>query len=346
MMAVEKMEIMKYTVFSDVETFSIEEKPLPTAIDDKVLIKVRACGLCGTDLLIYKGVLPVHFPYCPGHEYSGEVVQVGKKVIHIDVGDRVVVNPNFECGVCYYCRRGLPQHCLNMKMPGIKSNGGLAEYCLVPERLVYKISSTTSFIEATFVEPLSCCLHVINEANIHVGDFVAIIGGGTMGLLGLQLCNKAGAHPIILSEPVQQKRELAERLGATRTCDPTKGDLPALIRSMSTHGADIVVDNVGNERTLKDAITSLRRKGKLVLSGLSKTESFPFSAVDIVKHEIEIRGAFLNPHTFSRAIDIIESKAIDVHALITHQFALEDLDKALITLESNQAVKIVMRMDY
>ena len=339
------MEFMKYTVFSDVETFSIEEKPLPTAADDKVLIKVRACGLCGTDLLIYKGVLPVQFPYRPGHEYSGEVVQVGKNVIHIDVGDRVVVNPNFECGVCYYCRRGLPHHCLNMKMPGIKSNGGLAEYCLVPERLVYKILPTTSFTEATLVEPLSCCLHIMDEATIHVGEFVVIIGGGTMGLLCLQLCKKAGARPIILSEPVQRKRELAERFGATRTCDPTKEDLPSFIQSMSTHGADKVVDNVGSEITLKDAIRSLRRKGKLVLSGLSKTESLPLSALDIVKNEIEIQGAFLNPHTFSRAIDIIESKEIDVHALITQQFVLEDLDKAMMTLERGQAVKIVIMVD-
>ena len=121
-----------------------------------MLIKIEMCGICGTDALIYKGVFPVNYPYSPGHEYSGVVVGTGKKVGSVKIGDRVAVNPNYACGLCYYCRSGFPNHCENQKMPGIKSNGGFAEYACVPERIVYRIPQAISFKEATLIEPVSC----------------------------------------------------------------------------------------------------------------------------------------------------------------------------------------------
>jgi 2-desacetyl-2-hydroxyethyl bacteriochlorophyllide A dehydrogenase len=337
---------MKYVVFEDVGKLEIKEKPVPKVEDDKVLIKVKMCGLCGTDSLIYLGLFPADFPYSPGHEYSGEVVDIGSRVKRIKVNDRVAVNPNCECEECYYCLKGLPHLCENLKRSGIKSNGGLAEYCLVSEKIVYPIPKNISFKEAALIEPLSCCLHVLDEANIQAGDTIAIIGGGTMGLISLELCKNAGAKKIVLSEPIEEKRNIAKKLGATEVSSPTKENLSSLVKNLSPHGADIVIDNVGRPETIKEAFKSLRRKGKLILPGLVLKESvLPISPFEITKNEIEIKGVFLNPNTFSRAIDVIAAKQINTRALITHEFALDDIAQALETARKGEAIKVVVKID-
>jgi 2-desacetyl-2-hydroxyethyl bacteriochlorophyllide A dehydrogenase len=337
---------MKYVIFSAVGELKVKEKPIPPVKDDKVLIKVKTCGLCGTDLLIYEGLYPVFFPYSPGHEFSGEVVDAGSEVSKFKKGDRIVVNPNFDCGTCYYCKKGLPHLCENMKNKGIKSNGGFAEYCLLPEKMVYKLPESISFEDAVFIEPLSCALHTLDEAAVQKGDIVAIIGGGTMGLLCLQLSKSAGADKVIVSELIKKKRHLAEKLGATVVCDPAVEDLPSMVKSCSSRGADVVIDNVGSQETFGDAVQSLRRNGRFVLSGLNmKAINLPLSVFDFVKNEITIKGAFLNPDTMRRAINSIQTGLINIDHLLTHELALDDIGKALDIMKSGETVKIVIRVN-
>jgi 2-desacetyl-2-hydroxyethyl bacteriochlorophyllide A dehydrogenase len=337
---------MRYVIFESANNLKTKKKPVPKVKDDKVLIKIKMCGLCGTDTLIYQGLFPVNFPYSPGHEYSGVVADIGKEVKQIKVGDRVVVNPNCNCGLCYYCRRGLSNLCENLKRSGIKSNGGFADYCLVPEKIAYPIPKSVSFKQAVLIEPLSCCLHAIDEANIRAGDIVAIIGGGTMGLISLELCRNAGVKKIILSEPIEKKKKLAKKLGASTVCSPLKGNLSSTVKSLSPRGADVIIDNVGRPDTIKEAFRSLRRKGRLILSGLVLQKfDLPISPFEITKNEIEIKGAFLNPGTFVRAIKAIKTKKIKAQSLITHEFPLGDINKAFETAKKEEAIKVVVKID-
>ena len=337
---------MKYAVMPQAGIVKIEEKPIPPVEEDKVLIKVKMCGICGTDTLIHKGIFRVNYPYSPGHEYSGVVIDVGNKVNNISIGDRVSVNPNHECGLCRYCRLGLPNHCENLKRPGIKSNGGFAEYVSVPEKIVYRIPQSISFKDATLIEPVSCVLHMIDEADIRMGDIVVITGGGTMGLISLLLCKGFGARMVILSEPVGHKRELAKQLGADMVCDPVKESLSSLIKEIDGHGADIVLDNVGNSNTIFEGYQCLRKKGRLVISGLnSEKAEIPIPSQDIVRNEFVIKGVFLNPDTFSRAIDLMGSGVFPWDCLFTHEFQLSEIDKAFDTSAEGKAVKVLVRVN-
>jgi len=337
---------MKYVIFPEAGKLKIAEKPIPVVEDDGILVKVKACGLCGTDMLIYKGKFPVTFPYSPGHEYSGVVVDIGKKVKRIKAGDRVVIDPNCDCGYCYYCRRGFPHLCRNLKLPGVKSNGGFAEYCLVPEKIVYGLPDSISFEEATLVEPLSCCLHAVEQANIKNADTVAVIGGGTMGLISLMLCLNAGTGKVVLSEPVEHRRNLARMLGATEVCNPAKDDFVSMVKDINGYGADVVIENVGLPETIEDAFNAVGKKGRIVLSGMAAQDiKVPVSPFEIAKNEIEIKGTFLNPFTFSRAVAIIEARQIETKPLITHELPLNKITKAIEIYERAEAIKIVIRTE-
>lgn len=336
---------MKYAVLSQVGIVNIEDKPIPLVEDDKVLINVKMCGICGTDILIYKGIFHVNFPYSPGHEYSGVVVDVGKKVSSINIGDRVCVNPNHECGLCYYCKLGRPNHCKNLKKPGIKSNGGFAEYCCVPQKIVYRIPQSVSFKVATLIEPVSCVIHAIDQAGINVGDLVVIIGGGTMGLISLLLCKYYGARTVALSEPVKYKREIAKQLGADIVCNPKKECLSLKVKEIDSHGANVILDNVGSSCTISEGYKCLRKNGRLIISGLnSENAEIPISSQDIVKNELVIKGVFLNPYTFSRAIELIGSGIFPWDCLFTHEFQLSEIDKAFDISAEGKAIKVIVKM--
>ncbi len=335
--------LMKYAVIPEVRKIQIRQKPLPLVYEDRVLIKVNLCGICGTDIQIYQGKFPASLPYTPGHEYSGEVVDLGEKTEGIRVGDRVVVNPNFSCGTCYYCTRGFPNHCLDRKKKGLKSNGGFAEYCAVPLQLVFPLPTTISNRESVLVEPLSCALHAVEEAAVEPGDAVVIIGCGTMGLLSLALCRKAGGRPIIAGDPVQAKRELAKKMGADFVLDPTKDALSSIVLDVTRHGAAVVIDNVGISPTIEEGLRSLQKGGTFILAGINTdARQIPMSPSEITARGLKIRGVFLNPSTFSKALQVMPDIGIDCSSLIAKEFPLADIEKAFKATQSKEAVKIVV----
>ena len=333
---------MKYALLHGVKDIRIEEKSVPKTVPDKVLIKIIACGICGTDVLIYNGKIPTKFPYSPGHELSGVVKSVGENIKHLKVGDRIVVDPNHNCGFCYYCRLGYPHLCENLKKIKVKSNGGFAEYILVPEKIVYKIPDNVSFEEATLIEPLSCSIHIIEEANIKFGDFVVIIGGGAMGLLLIQLARQKGAKQIILSEPIESKRELALKIGADIVVDPINESLVSTVKKASKYGANVVIEGIGLPGVIEESLKILVRKGILVLPGLCSEEKkvniYPYQ---ITRDEITIKGAFLNPFSFSRAVEQISE--ITTGPLITSSYNLGNIKEALEEAEKGNQVKIIIK---
>ena len=333
---------MKYAVLHGIRDLRIEKKPIPETTPDRVLIKICACGICGTDVLIYNGRIPIKFPYSPGHECSGVVQSVGENIKNIKVGDRVAVDPNHNCGFCYYCRRGYPHLCENLKTIKVKSNGGFAEYISVPERIVYKIPDDIPFEKAGLIETLSCSIHVIEEANIKFGDVVVIIGGGAMGLISLQLIRQKGAGSIILSEPVEFKKKLALKLGADIVIDPMREDLVSSVRKVSKHGANVVIEGIGLPETIEESLKMLAKKGTLVLPGLCpEDKTANIHPYQITRDEITIKGTFLNPFSFGRAVDEI-SKIVSA-PLITASFSLNNIKEAMEEAEGGNQIKIIIK---
>jgi len=333
---------MKYAVLHGPLDLRLAEKPVPDVKPGHVLVKIAACGICGTDLLIYQGRTSVHYPYSSGHECVGVVARAGEEIFHLRPGDRVAIDPNYDCGFCYYCCRGYPHLCENQKTLKVKSNGGFAEYIALPARLAHKIPPDMPFEHAVLIESLSCAIHIMEETSIRMDDGVVIVGGGTMGLLLLQLAKMRGARAVVLSEPSEFKRQIALKLGADLVIDPRAENLADRCREYFEHGANVLIDGVGLPSLLEEVHTMLARKGTLVLTGLGpedhKAAVYPFR---LTKDEITIKGAFLNPFAFDRAI-ALASKLV-LADLITGIYPLEKITEAFADALKSHHVKIAVR---
>ncbi len=334
---------MKAVVFNGPNDLYVTERPLPQIGDRDALIKVGACGVCGTDIHILLGEHIVKFPVVPGHEFAGEVVAIGNEVHNIKVGDRVTIDPNIVDNTCFYCRRGEVHLCKNLTAIGVNFDGGYAEYCSVPTDQCYKVPASLSMEEAAMAEPLACCIHGIDQAKIEPGDSVVILGAGSIGLLMVQLARIAGAKHIIVSEPDERKRHLAARFGSDVQVDPRTRDVGAEVGEVTGVGADVVIEAAGIAETAALAFDLARRGGRVLQFGmLSPNKRIEVSPYQIYYKELTVRGSFVNPFTHSRAVELLASKQVDVMPLITHRFSLEKAAMAIQTARSGDAIKVLL----
>lgn len=319
---------MKAAVFYKEHDLRIEEINKPKPKDNEVLIKVMACGICGTDVHIFEGdegAAATPPKTVLGHEFSGVVEAVGKNVLSVSVGDRVCVDPNKLCNECYYCKSGIGHFCEHMIGIGTTVNGGFAEYCTVPESQVYKFSANISFEAAAMCEPVACCLHGIDMCDIVPGDNVVIIGGGMIGLIMLQLAKLKGASRLVMVEPIAPKREIAKNLGADIVIDPINEDVNTVLKNNGIERVTTVIECVGKPQTMKNAISYAGKKSTVMFFGLTKPdEIIDIKPFELFKKEIVLKASFINPYTQQRALNLIESKKIDVESMI---FSAEPLDK-------------------
>ena len=214
---------MKAAVLEAIKRITVKDIPAPVPKDDEVLIKVKACGMCGTDLKLYHGQYTARVPVVPGHEYAGEIVELGKNVRNLKVGQRVVSDPNESCGKCYWCRNHQPCFCNDLAAYGVLRDGGFAEYCTASEKGVYPIPESLDDESAAFAEPVSCVVHAMDRINYQSGETVAVIGGGPMGQIHLQFALHSGARKVILIEPEETRRQMAKKFGAQVVIDPRRG---------------------------------------------------------------------------------------------------------------------------
>ncbi len=324
---------MKAAVFYGKHDIRIEELPVPVPKEDEVLIKVEACGICGTDVHIFngdEGAAQTPPGTVLGHEFAGEVAAVGEKVTDIQTGDRVCVDPNKLCNECYYCKSGIGHFCEHITGIGTTVNGGFAEYCCVPRSQVYPISSRTEYTKAAMAEPVACCLHGIDLCDISCGDTVLVIGGGMIGLIMLQLAKLRGAAKVILLEPIGEKRRLAEALGADLCIDPAAGDVNQVLLHHGVHRIAVVIECVGRTETVAQAISLAGRKSTVMLFGLTRPEdTVAVRPFELFKKEITIKASYINPYTQQRAIDLIDSGRIDVSSMVYQMAPLEKLPEIL-----------------
>lgn len=283
-------------------------------------------------------------PLVPGHEFSGVVAEVGAGVKTVKVGDRVTGDPNDMCGECYFCKNGMQHFCKNNIGIGTTVDGGFAEYVIMREKQVYKVSDDLSFIEAAMTEPISCCLHGIDLCNIKAGDTVLVIGGGPIGMIMMQLAKNAGASKVIMSEPVEEKREQALKLGATKTIDPLHEDVEAVLAEYCEN-VNVVIECVGNVHTQADAVRFAGKGATIMYFGLAAPEeSFPIRPDDIFKKELHITSSYINPYSFERAIQILESGTVELESLITNVVPLDDIADVFTKPEYRRTGKVMIQI--
>lgn len=327
---------MKAAVWYGTRDIRIEQVKKPEIGGNEVLVRVRACGICGTDLHIYTGeVIYAKPPVILGHEFSGEVAETGPDVTNLRIGDRVAINPNRECRECGYCRKGFPCFCLNLKPYGVIEDGGFAEYCRVYSDAAYKVPKAVSFEEAAFSEPVSCAVHCIKEADIKPGTSVAVLGSGPMGIILAQLARASGAKPVIIADTRKDRLEKAEGLGADVTINAKEEDPVKRIHEITGEtGVDLCIEAVGKGETVRQAIECVGKTGRVIIFGVPPEDvKIEVSPSDILRKELTIKGSWLNPHTFEEAIKLIHLKTVEVKPLISHMLSLEEIEKGLRVME-------------
>ena len=319
---------MKSAVFYGKHDLRVEEHEMPKVGPKDVLIQVKACGVCGTDVHIYegdKGAAEVTPPTILGHEFSGVIAEVGSEVTNYKAGDRVCIDPNCYCGACEPCRNGVVHYCEHMIGYGTTVNGGFAEYCAVNERQVYKLGDNTSFEQGAMTEPVACCLHGMDMCEIRPGHQVVVIGGGMIGLLMLQLSRLAGAAKVALLEPVESKREVGKKLGADICIDPIHEDVKARLKEEGMTWVNTVIECVGRPSTIEQAIDIAGNKAVVMMFGLTKPdETISVKPFEIFRKELVLKASYINPYTQKRALDLIDSGRLDVSSM---EYEVADLDE-------------------
>ena len=342
---------MRGTYFLGNGEFETREMPVRPLGPHDVRIQVAACGVCGTDVHIChgdKGSAAVTPPVVLGHELAGTVVELGTDVTTLHVGDHVSVDPNSYCGQCHSCRSGKKQLCTALHAIGVNEDGGFAEYCTAPEQQCYRLSPQISLEYGALAEPLACCLHGIDRAQIRTGDTVLVIGGGAIGLLMVQLSKLSGAAKVLLSEPVTVRREVGLQLGASAAIDPVHEDLNERIRELTgVDGVDVVIECVGNTAATTQAFAAAKRGTTLLLFSVPKAgATHPLSLEDVYQKELKIVGSIINPDTHQRAVDLINSGAIQLGPIITHRYPIERLKDAILMQMSSESLKVLVGSSY
>lgn len=337
---------MKAAVFYGKEDLRIEDIGMPAVGDGDVLLKVHACGICGTDLHIFdgdEGAAPTPAGTVLGHEFAGEVIAVGKNVACVQPGDRVCVDPNKLCNTCDYCREGVGHFCENMIGIGTTVNGGFAEYCCVPQSQVYKFSDRITYEQAAMTEPVACCLHGIEMCDITPGATVVVIGGGMIGLLMLQLAKLNGASTLVMLEPIAEKREIAKTLGADIVIDPLTQDAEKVLKENGISRVNTVIECVGKTSTIKQAISIAGKKSTVMMFGLTKpNDEISIKPFEIFKKEITLRASYINPYTQKRALSLIDSGRIDVASMIHRTISVDELPGLLSAKKDRAAGKYIV----
>ena len=324
---------MKAVVYSEPRQFSVTEIPKPEVKENQVLIQVKSCGICRTDAHIHEGEFIARFPLTPGHEFAGEIVEIGCAVKGFKVGNRVTGDNTVLCGECYYCRRNMPLFCENFYSLGCNGPGGFAEYVVVNYDKVFPISEKLSYDEACFAEPLACAIHGMDIIDIQCGDDVLIFGAGPTGILLTQLIHQGGAANVVVCASSKEKLDLIEKNGYAKTVLMDRNDYSihtTQLHQMFPKGFDVVIDATGVPAVLEQCLNFPKARGKIVVYGVAGNEdTIRIKPYQIFEKELKLIGSFAQTHCFDRAVKFMEEGIVKVDDLASHHYSLDDFDKAM-----------------
>jgi len=321
---------MKALLLEEYKKLTLTDMPKPEFGSREVLVQIKACGICGSDIHGFDGSSGRRVPpLIMGHEASGIVAETGPQVTTAKKGDRITFDSMVSCGNCYFCERNQMNLCENRRVLGVscedyRQHGCFAEYAVVPEHIIYQIPDNLSFEHAAMIEPVSVAVHAVKRTPIAKGNTAAVIGSGMIGLLVIQALKAAGCSKIIAVDLAEEKLNLAKELGATLGINPETNDALQIIREETEgHGADVTMEVVGATATVNTAIEATRKGGSVTLVGnLAPEVDFPLQSV--VTRELSIYGSCASNGEYPECIDLLARDIIKVDALISAKDALEE----------------------
>lgn len=328
---------MKAAVCEGVCKITVKDARMPAAGAGEVLIRVKSSGICGSDVRAYLGVHPeVVYPITLGHEFSGEIAALGEGVEDFKIGDGVIVEPLFPCGECADCLVGNYNLCDELVMIGYQIPGSFAEYTLARAALLHPKDESLSFQEAALIEPLAVAVHAIKRGKVGIGDVVAVLGAGSVGLMVMQVARKAGAK-VLITDKSSDKLHLAADMGADYVLNADSVDLYDLVMAMTKdRGADVVLECAGTSQALNQTVDLVRKGGTIVMVGWTGNEMDPMPLTEITMGEVNLLGSAMYCHDFPTAIELAISQEVNLNAMISHTFELSQVGEALETLSQDQ----------
>ena len=323
------------------------ERELPPLEAGQVLIKTKAVSICGSDLHTFKGKHPfAPLPAALGHELAGEVVELGPEVRNIALGDRVVLEPVIVCGRCAFCRQGSYNLCQNISFHHRRGQGAFTPYFAAHENWVHKLPAEVSYEQGALLEPLAVAVHAANRAQIQLGQSVAVMGGGSIGLMIMRLCVARGAGQVFVVDLRDFSLQTALSLGASQAVNAGDADpVETIMQATGGLGVDAAFEAVGAQATLLQALKVLKKGGRAVLAGLNSNPEVSIPSNIFVSKEITVSGTQGYCWDFQTALKLLAFKRFDLDPFITHTFMLDELAKGFELLQDpdNRAVKVIIK---
>jgi len=321
---------MKALLLKQYMQLELTDMPKPTIQADEVLVRVKACGICGSDVHGIDGSTGRRIPpLVMGHEAAGVVAEIGSEVKHLREGDRVTFDSTIYCGHCFYCRKGRPNLCDNRLVLGVscedyRQHGAFAEYVAVPQHIIYALPDALPFEHAAMIEALSIAVHGVGLTPIPLDSTAVVVGSGMIGLLVIQALRLAGCMRVFAVDIDDAKLKLALQLGAEEGLNPKSCDVPSCVRERTGgRGADISVEVVGATDPLNTALTSVRKGGVLILVG-NLSPKVELSLQSVVTREIQVLGSCSSAGEYPACIDLLARGAIQVEPLISARVPLSE----------------------
>lgn len=343
---------MKVAVMNGIGKMGFVERDIPTPKDDEVLVKLEYVGICGSDMHYYEtgaiGPYVVKPPFVLGHEPGGVVVEVGKDVTNLKVGDRVALEPGKTCGHCEFCKTGKYNLCPDVEFfatPPI--DGVFQEYVAHEADLCFKLPENVSTLEGGLIEPLAVGFHAAMQGEAHIGQKAVVMGSGCIGLVSMMALKAFGVSEVYVVDIMDKRLEKAKELGATEVINGAKEDVLARIDELTEgHGADLVIETAGTEITTIQAIKMAKKGTNIVLVGYSKSGEMTLPMSLVLDKELTFKTVFRYRHIYPMAIDAVASGKVNLKGIVTDIFSLDEAQKAMDYSINNKAdiVKAVIKI--
>jgi len=344
---------MRVAIMEGIGKMGFTQRPIPTPKEDEVLVKLEYVGICGSDMHYYEtgaiGDFVVEPPFVLGHEPGGTVVEVGSKVTHLKVGDRVALEPGKTCGHCRYCREGKYNLCPDVVFfatPPV--DGVFQEYVAHEADLCFKLPDNVSTLEGALIEPLAVGFHAAIQGDAHLGQKAVVMGAGCIGLVSMMALKARGVQDVYVVDVMDKRLEKAMELGATAVINGKKEDVVARLNQLTGGlGTDLAIDTAGSEFTVRQAIMAAAKGSTIVLVGYSRTGEMNMPTDFILNKELTLKSVFRYRHIYPIAIEAVASGKVNLKGIVSNIFPLSDIQNAMDESIRNKAdiVKSVIKID-
>jgi len=322
--------------------FALREVPTPQAEPGTVIVRVKAVGICGSDLPIFNGERDVPYPLIPGHEFAGVIAEVGPHVTGWQVGERVAAGLVIGCGECLYCRRGQEMLCDNLLEIGFHVNGAYAEYVRVPIANLQRLPDGVSFHQGASIDPVASSYHGLRRLNIRPEDKVVFFGDGAINLYALQIIRARGVEETMVVGHHDQRLEVAAGFGAAVVNSLRQDPVEAVARFTNGRLADLVVEATGAAEVVPAVLNSVAKGGTVLLLSIFHHEA-SINPAAIVRHELRLVGSFCySKEAFAASLDLLRRGHVRIEPVVTHVMPLEEIGRALEMLHRREAIKIIL----